>query len=126
MFGANVVDKAVLGDPHEPAGEAALGGIESVSGPPRADEYLLGDVLGAVVAQRAATEGVDEGAVGVVRGWECVVVPLRKCRLSGIDNPQLCRRHMKRVPTRLLGTGLRSQEDGGHNGTRRELDGGEF
>jgi len=91
LLGSDVVDEPVLGDPHEPTGEAALGGVESVSGPPGADEYLLGDVLGAVLAQGAATEGVHQRAVGVIGAPKRVVVPSFKCCLNGIDNSQLCR-----------------------------------
>jgi tetratricopeptide (TPR) repeat protein len=74
-FPPHMIHDAALGDADEPTGERASIGVELISRLPRADEDVLGDLAGGVVAERAPADRVDQCSVRVVH--------LPKRRLTG-------------------------------------------
>jgi len=60
------IDNLILGDSNEPGGERATARIETITGFPRGQENLLGDIRSSL-GMGSSTQGVDERAVGLVR-----------------------------------------------------------
>jgi hypothetical protein len=75
--GAELIERAVAADAHEPADEATALGDERLGAAPDADKHVLHGIFGeAGVAEDAVGGGIDEVDLAVVEGSEGVLVAL--------------------------------------------------
>ena len=91
---SHVIDDPTLGDADQPRSQRAAGRVELITPTPGADEHVLGDLAGAVVAERLATDRVDERTVGVIDRPQIGVAAGERCAEGiGVDHPTVSRAH---------------------------------
>ena len=94
---SHVIDDPMLGDADQPRSQRAAGRVELITPTPGADEHVLGDLAGGVVAERLATDRVDERAVGVIDRPQIGVAARERCAEGIGVITQLCLGHTPMV-----------------------------